>query len=1058
MKINLINLPYLTRTMVFGLLLQLLFFPSVHANDNKPKSGSEQQTIRGTVTSSEDNLGIPGVNILVKEVPNLGAVTDMEGNYTIEAPADATLVFSFIGYKTIERKVNDQSEINVIMDPDQDALEEVVIVGYGEQKRETVVASIAEVSGDVLERAGGVTNIGAALTGNVPGVITSASTGMPGEEDPRILIRGQSTWNDSSPLILVDGVERPMSSVAISSVESISVLKDASATAVYGVRGANGVILVTTKRGEKGKAIIRARVNTTMKRPSKLPGKYDAYDALRVRNEAIENELGLNPSAWNDYMPLDIIDKYRNPADQAERERYPNVDWANTLFRDYTMSYNANVNVSGGTDFVKYFTTADFLREGDLMKQYDNNRGYEPGYGFNRLNVRGNLDFQITPTTLFQVNLAGSHGVKKSPWGATGDEYSMWVAAYSTAPDVFLPRYSDGAWGYYAPNEGAATNSVRVLGISGIQYMTTTRLTTNFTLDQDLDMILEGLNFNGTIALDNTFVEADRGINDLYNDAQEKWIDPETGTELYQQAYDPNSRFDFQEGVKWSTSPGAVQDWSSHRKLFYQLQLRYARNFDGRHDVSVMGLMNRNENATGSQIPRYREDWVFRTTYTLDNKYTFEYNGAYNGSEKFSPENRFAFFSSGGVGWILSRENFLDSASFLDMLKLRANYGEIGDDNVAGRFLYMTQWGYNGQARMGVTGEAAEQSPYTWYLEESVGNPDVSWEKVKKTNIGVDFGFFDGFIQGSFDYFIDERTDILINGGDRAIPSYFGTEAPVANLGHVKNEGYEFDLDLSYRFENGLRLWSNINMTHSQNEVIDADDPSLLPAYQQNAGLQIGQAYSHVTPGYYNTWDDLYASTIHNANDNQKLPGNYHIIDFNGDGVIDAYDNIPFGFTGNPQNTYNATIGFDWKGFSSYVQFYGVNNVTRQVVLGSLSSQNHVVYEEGSYWSKDNFNADSPVPRWLTTPSEYNAANRYMFDGSYLRLKNAEIAYTFDAGSSLVDRLGVKNLRVFLNGNNLFLWSDMPDDRESNFAGTGWASQGAYPTVSRYNLGVNITF
>jgi hypothetical protein len=313
-------------------------------------------------------------------------------------------------------------------------------------------------------------------------------------------------------------------------------------------------------------------------------------------------------------------------------------------------------------------------------------------------------------------------------------------------------------------------------------------------------------------------------------------------------------------------------------------------------------------------------------------------------------------------------------------------------------------------------------------------------------------------IKGSFDYFIDERTDILINGGDRAIPSYFGTEAPVANLGHVKNEGYEFDLDLSYRFENGLRLWSNINMTHSQNEVIDADDPSLLPAYQQNAGLQIGQAYSHVTPGYYNTWDDLYASTIHNANDNQKLPGNYHIIDFNGDGVIDAYDNIPFGFTGNPQNTYNATIGFDWKGFSSYVQFYGVNNVTRQVVLGSLSSQNHVVYEEGSYWSKDNFNADSPVPRWLTTPSEYNAANRYMFDGSYLRLKNAEIAYTFDAGSSLVDRLGVKNLRVFLNGNNLFLWSDMPDDRESNFAGTGWASQGAYPTVSRYNLGVNITF
>ncbi|SFB88562.1 TonB-linked outer membrane protein, SusC/RagA family [Zunongwangia mangrovi] len=1054
MKIKLLDHPYLTKLFVIGLLINFLLNTSVYGAETEEV---DQISISGTITSSEDNLGIPGVNVFVKEVPNLGAVTDMDGNYTITAPGDATLVFSFIGYKTVERKIGGRTEINLVMDPDQDALQEVVIVGYGQQKKESVVASIAAVDGETLERTGGVTNIGSALTGNVPGVVTSASTGMPGQEDPRILIRGQSTWNNAGPLILVDGVERPMSSVAIGSVESISVLKDASATAVYGVRGANGVILITTKRGEKGKAIIRARVNTIVKVPSKLPGKYDAYDALRVKNEAIENELALNPNAWNDYLPLDIIDKYRNPANLEERERYPNVDWANTLFREYAMSYNANVNVSGGTDFVKYFTTADFLREGDLMRDYDNGRGYDPGYAFNRLNVRGNLDFQITPSTLFQVNLAGSHGVRKSPW-STANEYTRWLAAYSTAPDAFLPRYADGAWGYYAPNEGAASNSVRTLAISGIQYITTTRLTTNFTLDQDLDFILDGLNFNGTIALDNTFVEADRGINDQYNDTQEKWIDPATGTVLFQQSYNPNSRFDFQEGVEWTTSPGAVRDWSSYRKLFYQFQLKYAKNFGGKHDLAVMGLMNRNENATGSEIPRFREDWVFRTTYTFDNKYTLEYNGAYNGSEKFSPENRFAFFSSGGLGWILSRERLLEKVSWLDLLKLRANYGEIGDDNVNGRFLYMTQWGYGGQSRMGVTGEAAEQSPYTWFNEQSVGNPEVSWERVKKANIGIDFGFFNGFVEGSFDYFRDERTDILINGNSRAIPSYYGTEAPVANLGEVKNEGFEFDVNLNYRFENGLRLWSNVNMTLAQNEVINADDPSLLPAYQKNAGFQIGQAYSYVTPGFYNNWDQLYGSTIHNTNDNQKLPGNYHLVDFNGDGVIDNYDNIPYGFTGSPQRTYNTTVGFDWKGFSSYVQFYGVENVTRQVVLGSLSSQNHVVYEEGSYWSKNNMNADSPVPRWLTTPSSYNVANRYMYDGSYLRLKNAEIAYTFDSTSSLAERLGVKNLRLFLSGNNLFLWTDMPDDRESNFAGTGWASQGAYPTVKRFNLGLNITF
>jgi TonB-dependent SusC/RagA subfamily outer membrane receptor len=432
-----------------------------------------------------------------------------------------------------------------------------------------VVAAVSQTNGKVLERAGGVSNIGAALTGNVPGLITAQSTGLPGEEDPQIIIRGRSTWNNSNPLILVDGVERPMTSVDIGSVETVTVLKDASATAVFGSRGANGVILITTKRGKLGKASIRGTVNTIMKVPSKLPGKLDSYDALRARNEAIEYELALKPDAWNDYLPQAILDKYRNPANAEEAERYPNVDWEKTLFKDHAMSHNANVNISGGTKFVKYFTSADFLHEGDLFRIYDNNRGYKPGFGFNRLNARTNLDFQLTPSTLFKVNLSGSYGVRKSPWGFSGNQYGSWIDAYTTAPDVFLPVYADGSWGYYAPNEGRAENSARSLAIGGVQYQTTTRITTDFSLDQNLDMFIKGLRFNGTVSMDNTFVESDRGINDLFNDTQRKWIDPETGTVVYKQAYDGVTNFDFQEGIKWAPAAGAVT--GNQRRLFYQL-------------------------------------------------------------------------------------------------------------------------------------------------------------------------------------------------------------------------------------------------------------------------------------------------------------------------------------------------------------------------------------------------------------------------------------------------------------------------------------------------------
>jgi hypothetical protein len=395
----------------------------------------------------------------------------------------------------------------------------------------------------------------------------------------------------------------------------------------------------------------------------------------------------------------------------------------------------------------------------------------------------------------------------------------------------------------------------------------------------------------------------------------------------------------------------------------------------------------------------------------------------------------------------------------VDNLKIRGSYGKIGDDNAAGRWLYLTQWGYGGQSLLGgVVGERPPASPYTWYYETFVGNPNVHWATVRKADIGLDFGFLHNLISGSFDYFKDKRSDILIMGDQRAVPSYYGQNAPPANLGIVKNQGYEFDLKLSHKVGEKLHLWAEVSATHAKNKVIFADDPELLPQYQKSEGKSIGQAYSYISKDYYNNWDELYGSTPYNSYDDQKLPGGRQIVDYNGDGIINDDDNVPYGFSDVPQNTYSTSVGFDWKGLSGYVQFYGVNNVSRLVVLTSLTGNDLAYNFPGGYWSTQNLDAPTQMPRWDSKRSWTMEGTRYMYDGSYLRLKNVQLAYTFGKTSFFSKKLGLRSFQVYVGGENLFLWSDMPDDREANYAGTGWASQGAYPTAKRVNCGIKVDF
>ena len=1023
-------------------------------------------TITGTVKDANGEELI-GASVVVKGNASLGTVTDFNGNFSLAVPSESSvIVVSYVGMVTEQFKVGAKRSFNVTLS-ENNQLSEVVVVGYGQQKKASVVGAITQTTGQVLERTGGVSDIGSALTGNLPGVITSSSSGMPGEEDPKIVIRGVSSWNSSDPLILVDGIERPMSSVDIHSVQSISVLKDASATAVYGVKGANGVILITTKRGTEGKAKISASASSAVKFVSKLPETYGSADALYYVNKAVKHELGLQPASWGNISSIDFMNNYNAPAGSIDpetgmlmSERYPDVDWQKELFNDYAMSYNANVNIAGGTKNVKYYAAIDYQHEGDLFREWDNGRGYKGGYGFDRINVRSNLDFALTKTTLLKANISGSHGIRKSPYGLEPNSWAetqLWQAAYSAPHDTFLPRYSDGTWGYYPKEEQASPNSVTNLALGGAGQITTTRINTDFTLEQDLSFITKGLKASALVSWDNVFVERNRGINDLYNNAQFKWVNPKTGVVEYAEKPGGNNNFDFVETIAWKTDGGALDNNATQRNLFYQAQLYWGRKF-GKHDVTAMGVFNRSERALGSQFTNYREDWAFRTTYSFDDRYMLEYNGAYNGSEKFSSDNRFAFFNSGAIGWNIANEKWFKPVSeiklfdrnLIDILKVRYSYGEIGEDSVWDRFLYQTQWAYGGTTKLDSTDPYAS-SPYTWYKESKVGNPNIHWEKAVKQNLGIDYSFINGIIAGTFEFFHEKRSDIMIAGSNRAVPQYFGAQAPYMNKGRTKTTGYELEVRLKYTFANGLHAYANMNMTHAKNLVVEHDDPEYLPNYQKNVGFAIGQAKSYLDNGMANTWDEVIAMTPHNTNDNQKLPGQFIITDFNGDGVIDTNDNAPYGYTGIPQNTYNATIGFDYKGFSFFVQFYGVTDVSRYVAFNSLPKPSiHTIFKEGDVWSPETPNG-IPALRVNSTPSYYEGT-RFLYDGSFCRLKNMEIAYTWNGG--WIKKLGLNMLRVYVNGNNLFLWTDMPDDRESNFAGTGLASQGAYPTMKRINFGL----
>ena len=814
--INLAVRRFSSKTTVLVLFMMLLAIPSF-----------AQELVKGTVIDSHGDPVI-GASVVQKDNRKNASVTDLDGNFTLKVPGGkATLIISYVGMVEKEVKATADKSVNVTLQDDDAQLEELVVVGYGQQKKTSVVGAITQTTGEVLQRAAGIGSVGAALTGNLPGVATIASTGQPGEEDPRIFIRGAAAWGDgeAQPLVLVDGVKRDIKAVDITSVATVSVLKDASATAVYGVEGANGVILITTKRGQEGKARIDVGFNATLKAVSKLPRKYDSYDGYMYRNQALEHELALGGAAsWAYYRPQPFIENFRNQShvvkpnfdaagnylgDYSQAERYPNVDWQEEMFKNFALSYNTNLSIAGGTKLVKYYVAFDFQNEGDMTKIWDNRQGYEGGYTYNRLNVRSNLDFQITKTTQFKVNLAGSNAQQKSPryyYGNNGEFFQQqnWAGAYGMAPNLFPVQFSDGSWGYYPLVSNIANSPMNVTS-AGYELKTITRIFTDFSLEQNHDFVAKGLIARGTISWDNQFDEADRGISDQHK-TKKAYMLPEEGQLLYETAIDVGTGFDFYESRDWTTSVGNLRP--ANRSTEMSLQLFWGRQF-GVHNITAMGNWKRRMIDNGTNLENRREDWVFRTTYDLKSKYFVEFNGAYNGSQKFSRDNRFVFFCSGAAGWMLSEEKFMQKLRdkrIIDMLKIRGSIGEIGDDSGGSDYAYMTQWGITNPASfpMGIDGS---NSPFTSYYENIIGSPLLRWATVEKKNLGFDYAFLGGMFAGTFDWFRDDRRDIFISGNDRTVPSYYGAnKTPDINKGIMKNSGFELEVRFKKTLKNQMHL------------------------------------------------------------------------------------------------------------------------------------------------------------------------------------------------------------------------------------------------------------
>ena len=1036
---------------------------------------AQQDYWKGQVKDAVSGEPMIGVSVRVKGTGS-GTITDFDGNFTVKASKGDILVISYVGYKTLELDLKNKTTLGVIsLGEDTETLEEVVVVGYGVQKKVSSVGSIATAKGDDLLKIGSVNSVSEALQGQMPGVVAINSTSKPGADKASLLIRGKSTWGEAEPLVLVDGIERDFNDVDVNEIESISVLKDASATAVYGVKGANGVILLTTKRGLEQKPEISFTANFGFKQPSAAPEWSDYVTSMKQYNRAQAND-----GNWGAMVPEATTTAWENAYATGNygpyNDVFPEVDWWKELVKNVGYEQAYNLNVRGGTKKMSYFVSLGYLHDGDIFnttKQED----FDPSFSYRRYNWRSNFDFNITSTTKLSFNVAGKMGYQNQPsyYENVDSPDERFFKTFFTAPSNEFPiKYSNGIWGdglssdqniACLMNEGGSRNIKQHQGFYDV------------ILNQKLDFITKGLSLKASLSyttssswttqlmpgkvLGKDDLVAQRThirINRVYDYANPIYNADGTITYNYTEKRYPD------ENAPGDLPVGGVYDGfkAYGRKLYYELALNYSRQF-GDHDVSALFVFNRKMNESTNtansgvmNFPAYEEDWVGRVTYNFKERYLAEFNGAYTGSEKFAPGRRFGFFPSASIGWRISEEPWVKKLTkgVLTNLKVRYSYGVVGNDKGATRFNYIQKF-----EQLSANAQFGKYQTSNWgplYKEGKLADPDATWEESIKQNIGIEIGLW-GKLNFTVDLFDEKRNNILMTRN--TIPSWAdsGIAFPQVNLGKTKNHGLELDIAWNDRIGK-FNYYAKFNFATSENRVVFIDDPKNQSEYLKKAGKSIGYVNKYLATGNFQSLDDIYnsaQSTIANGTHNTLIPGDLYYIDYNGDGMIDAKDMVPMKNLNYPTTTLGFTLGGSYKGIGFNMLWYSAMDVYKEAIPSYLWD-----FPEGNIKAQPNtlntWTADAPIQGGPIRPSihvqrSYNSvASTYTYTNhAYLRLKNLEVNYQIP--KRWLQPLRLTKLQVYVNGTNLLTFSKGDSRRDPEHSG-----QNVYPVVRRYNIGFRL--
>lgn len=1012
------------------LLLCILIFQGV-------SYAQESRLISGRVVDTNGETLI-GVTVQEEGNANNSTVTDVTGTYRINVTsAKPVLKFSYIGFNDKTVKVTSENIYDVALDENISSLDEVVVVGYGTQKKASVVGAISNIRPEKLNMVSS-RSISNRLAGLSPGVIAVQRSGDPWYNNSDFWIRGISSFaGNTKPLVLIDGIERSLNDIDADEVASFSILKDAAASAVYGVRGANGVIMIETKRGEIGKPKINLRFERSFTQPVKLPKYVNSVKYLELMNEMYINE-GKSPLVSDA-----TLENYRNHTDP---ELYPDINWWDIISKDYADNTRATLDVSGGSKLLRYSLVTSYYNENGILER-DKQQEWDSSLKVNRYTVRSNVDINVTNSTILRVNIGGYLQTRNAPPGDVTD-FSVFYEAMRIPPYVHPAIYADGR----IPRVQYKQNPWSWVTQRGFSKLNNSKIEALTSVEQDLKFITEGLKAKFTFSFDKFAANSVERAKDpdYYNPASTRDHNGNIVTSILSNG---------QQFLGYSKSA----DWGN-QSTYLEGMISYSRKFNKKHDVNAMFLYNQKNYDDGSFLPFRTQGIAGRASYTFDDRYVAELNFGYNGSENFAPGKRFGFFPAIAVGWIVSQEPWMESLSkSISLLKLRATLGKAGNSDINGRrFAYISTIANTGEYYFGTDGQFYRLGR----AEGDIGVPELTWETVTKANIGLDLALFQNSITLTVDFFKEKRKDIFMQR--KNIPASAGFNRDVwANFGKVDNKGFDMSLNVDHKFNQDLRVSFLANFTYAHNEIIEIDEPEATKGtYRSRTGKPVGQLFGLVAERLFEADDFDSDGKLKPGIPTQKFsaessigPGDIKYVDQNGDGEITAIDETAIGGTVDPQIVYGFGGTVQFKQFDFGFFFSGVGKTYR--ILGgetwlpasSLGAGN-IWSNIDDRWTQDNPRQDVFWPRMneYTIDNNNQRSSWWLKDMSFLRLKNIEVGYTIPQAWS--EKIAIKNCRIFLRGNNLLTFSgfDMWDPEVGTTDGL------KYPMMKSLSVGITFNF